>query len=92
VMTVDTRARPEGDRQLKLHWAKVGVQRLGQGPIRPDTFYSFNLCAVSHADFERIRELHVEYYERVRRVVAESKVADRVLVVNQQLIPLDERP
>ena len=91
VLTVDTRARPEGDRLLKLHWAKVAVERLEAGPIRADTFYSFNLCAVSDADFEHIRELHLEYYERVRRIVAKSSVADRVLVLNQQLIPLDAR-
>lgn len=90
VLTVDTRARPEGDRQLKLHWAKVGVERLQAGPIRSDTFFSFNLVAVSHADFERIRELHLDYYERVRRIVAESNVADRVVLLNQQLIPLDD--
>lgn len=91
VLTVDTSARPERDRLLKLHWARVGVSRLEPGPIRPDTLYSFNLCAVSHEDLARIRELHLEYYERVRRIVAESKVADRVLLLNQQLIPLDER-
>jgi hypothetical protein len=43
---------------------------------------------LSHADFERVRELHLEYYERVRRVVAESRVADRVVVLSQQLSPL----
>lgn len=92
VLTVDTRARPEGDRLLKLHWAKLGVKRLQGGPIRRDTFFSFNLFAVSHADFERIRELHLDYYERVRRIVAESNVADRVVLLNQQLVPLDEPP
>lgn len=89
VLTIDTRTRPEGDRRLKLHWARVGVERLAAGPIRPDTYFSFNLCAVSNADFARIRELHQEYYDRVRRIVADSTVADRVLLLNQQLIPLD---
>jgi hypothetical protein len=51
--------------------------------------HSYNLFSVSHADFARIRELHVEYYERVRRIVADSNVADRVVLLNQQLIPLD---
>lgn len=91
VLTVDTRARVEGDRLLKLHWAKVATQRLEAGPIRVDSYFSYNLCAVSHADYTRIRELHQEYYERVRRVVAESKTADRVLLINQQLVPLDVR-
>lgn len=89
VLTVDTRARPEDDRRLKLHWAHVGAERLAAGPIRPGTYFSFNVCAVSHADLERIRELHQEYYDRVRRIVAESTEADRVLLINQQLVPLD---
>jgi hypothetical protein len=89
VLTIDTRTRPEGDRRVKLHWAGVGVERLAAGPIRPDTYFSFNLCAVSNADFARILELHQEYYDRVRSIVADSTVADRVLLLNQQLIPLD---
>jgi transcriptional regulator with XRE-family HTH domain len=89
VLTVDTRAHPEDDRRLKLHWAQVGVERLQARPIRADAFYSFNLCAVSGVDYERIRELHLDYYERVRRIVAESSVAERVVLLNQQLIPLD---
>jgi hypothetical protein len=44
---------------------------------------------VSRSDFERVRELHLEYYARVRRIVAESQQADRVVLLNQQLIPLD---
>lgn len=92
VLTVDTRSRPEGDRLLKLHWARVGVERLEAGPIHRDAFYSYNLCALSHADFDRVRALHLEYYERVRRIVAESRVADRVVLLNQQLIPLDASP
>jgi hypothetical protein len=46
---------------------------------------------VSHADLERVRELHLEYYERVRRIVADSSVVDRVVILNQQLIPLDSK-
>jgi transcriptional regulator with XRE-family HTH domain len=88
VLTVDTRANPDGDRRLKEHWAEVGLDRLRRGAQPSDAFHSFNLFAVSHADFERLRELHLEYYERVRRIIAESKLAERVVLLNQQLVPL----
>lgn len=90
VLTVDTRADPKRDQRLKEHWARVALERLQKGTAEREAFYSYNLCAVSEADLARIRELHVEYYERVRQVVAESKLAERVLLLNQQLIPLDE--
>jgi len=91
VLTVDTRADPKRDQQLKEHWAEVGLDRLRRRRNeKTDALHSFNLFAVSHADFGRLRELHLEYYERVRRIVAESNRADRVVLLNQQLVPLDE--
>jgi transcriptional regulator with XRE-family HTH domain len=91
VLTVDTRADPKRNRQLKEHWAEVGLDRLRrQWSEKSDALHAFNLFAVSHTDFARLRELHLEYYERVRRIIAESSTADRVVLLNQQLIPLDE--
>jgi hypothetical protein len=91
VLTVDTRADPQRDQQLKEHWAEVGLDRLRRRASgKTDALHSFNLFAVSRADFARLRELHLEYYERVRRIVAESNTADRVVLLNQQLVPLDE--
>jgi len=37
-----------------------------------------------------IRQLHVDYFERVRAIVAESKDVDRVVLTNQQLVDLTE--
>jgi len=68
----------------------VGLNRLHRAKPDREAFYSYNLCAVSHEDFARIRELHLEYYERARRIVGDSQRAERVLLLNQQLIPLDE--
>ncbi|MBN1611457.1 MAG: DUF4423 domain-containing protein [Polyangiaceae bacterium] len=89
VLTVDTHADPEGDRRLKEHWTEVALARLRANPVSSDAFHSYNLLAVSHADFARIRELHVEYYERVRRIVAESGSAERVVLLIQELVPLE---
>jgi DNA-binding phage protein len=91
-LTVDTSADPERDRRLKAHWAAVGLERLQNAHGPTDAFHSYNLFSVSHADFARIRDLHLEYYERVRRIVGDSKVADRVVLLNQQLVPLDGQP
>jgi transcriptional regulator with XRE-family HTH domain len=89
VLTVDTHADPEGDRRLKEHWTEVALARLRAIPRSNEAFHSYNLLAVSQADFARIRELHVEYYERVRRIVAESSSAARVVLLIQELVPLE---
>lgn len=90
VLTVDTGSHPERDRQLKEHWAEVALGRLRQTKGPSEAFHSYNLFGVSRADFTRIRELHVEYFERVRRIIAESDLAERVVLVVQELVPLDE--
>jgi transcriptional regulator with XRE-family HTH domain len=92
VLTLDTRTDPERDRRLKEHWAEVGLDRLRRGPRSSDAYHSYNLFAVSHADFARVRELHVEYFQRVRRIIAESSLAERVVLLLQELVPLDEQP
>jgi len=89
VLTIDTRRQPEKNRRLKDHWAEVALGRLRTGALERGALFSYNLAAVSHADLEEIRRLHVDYYERVRQVVAKSKHADRVILVEQQLVPLD---
>jgi transcriptional regulator with XRE-family HTH domain len=88
VLTVDTRLDPEQNRQLKAHWAKVGLERLKAGGAPPDALFSFNLFAISEHSFQKIRELHLDYYDRVRSIVDESTSADRVALLNLQLVPL----
>ena len=86
---VDTRRRPEVGRHLKAHWCRVGEERIRAGA--PGQF-SYNVFAVSRADFERIRALHLEYYYALRAVVAESEPGECVAVANVQLFALDDRP
>jgi hypothetical protein len=88
-LTIDTRGDRERDLHLKAHWADVGLERSTAEPT--DALHSYNLFSVSHADYARIREYHVEYYDRVRRMVAESKRAERVVLLNRQRIPLDRQ-
>mgnify|MGYP001472183662 CR=1 FL=1 len=83
--TVDTAMTPDVGRQLKVHWTEIAAERLRQNV--PGQF-SYNVFAVSSADLERIRELHLAYFRQLRAVVAESRPADVVAVVNVQLFSL----
>ena len=85
--TVDTALTPDVGRKLKIHWTEVAADRLREGA--PGQF-SYNVFAVSSADLERIRELHLAYFRQLRAVVAESKPADVVAVVNVQLFALTD--
>ncbi|MCB9677500.1 MAG: DUF4423 domain-containing protein [Alphaproteobacteria bacterium] len=83
---VDTRLQPSVGRQLKSHWANVGVERIDGGA--PGQF-SYNVFTCSAEDFERIRELHLAYYRALRQIVAGSHPEEHVVVANIQLFKLD---
>jgi transcriptional regulator with XRE-family HTH domain len=88
VLTVDTRPSEADNRRLKQHWAEVALDRLRTRTAPENALFSFNLFAVGTRDFERIRRLHVEYYQRIREIVSASKDPDRVVLMNLQLVPL----
>lgn len=90
VLAVDTRRNPEAGRALKRHWASIGLQRLDALEPRGHDLFSYNLFTVSEHDFARLRELHIGYYQELRRIIEQSKPAERVAVVNLQLFRLDE--
>jgi len=88
-LAVDTRRRPDVGRRLKQHWTQVAEERiLGGAPGQ----FSYNVFTVSRADFERIRELHLQYYQELRNVVAASEPGECVAVANVQLFALDGEP
>jgi hypothetical protein len=92
VLTVDTRANPRAGLALKQHWADVGQARLPLLEPNKADLFSYNLFTVSEADWQRLRELHIAYYQELRSIVAESKPAERVVLANLQLLRLDEPP
>jgi transcriptional regulator with XRE-family HTH domain len=92
VLTVDTRPSEAQNRKLKQHWAEVALARYARGETSPDTLFSYNLFAISQDDYVRVRKLHLEYYERVREIVSESRDPERVVLLNLQLVPLDGAP
>jgi transcriptional regulator with XRE-family HTH domain len=85
-IAVDTRRRPDVGRRLKQHWTQVAGDRIRDGA--PGQF-SYNVFTVSRADFERIRELHLNYYQELRNVVANSEPGECVAIANVQLFALD---
>jgi hypothetical protein len=63
------------------------MERMAQGPGAEGVF-SYNLFAISNAGLASIRELHIEYFERVRAIISACKSSERVVLINQQLVPL----
>lgn len=92
VLTVDTREEPEKNRQLKSHWSAAALARLRSNSAPESALFSFNLFAVSSEGLQRIRELHLEYYDQVRSIIDQSSHADHVVLMNLQLVPLGAEP
>ncbi len=90
VLTVDTRANPQAGVMLKAHWANVGLSRLPVLEPNQEDLFSYNLFTVSEADWRRVRDLHIAYYQELRSIVVASEPAERVALVNVQLMRLDE--
>lgn len=88
VLTVDTREQPKKNRALKAHWASVALSRLEADAAPASALFSFNLFAISEDAYQRVRELHLDYYDRVRAIIEQSPTADRVVLLNLQLLPL----
>ncbi len=86
-MAVDTGGRSKDAERLKQHWASVALARLREGHLG-DGLFSFNLFVISNDDYERIRQLHLRYFNELRAIVQNSVKNERVVLVNQQLIPL----
>jgi transcriptional regulator with XRE-family HTH domain len=88
VLSVDTREDPAGNLALKRHWFAVTSERLMQAGIAANGLASYNLFAISEADLDRVRQAHLDYYERVRAIVAESEHPSRVVLTTIGLLPL----
>ncbi len=92
MLSVDTRSDFALNRELKQHWAAVAAERLGRHEPHHQSLFSYNVFPIARAEFARLRELHLDYYQRVRQIVAAATGADHVVVMNVQLCALDEAP
>jgi transcriptional regulator with XRE-family HTH domain len=88
-LAVDTRRQPDVGQRLKAHWTRVAADRIDRSAGGQ---FSYNVFTVSDADFERIRALHLAYFDALRAIVAESQPGERVAVANVQLFALDAGP
>jgi transcriptional regulator with XRE-family HTH domain len=88
VLAVDTREDPAGNLALKRHWFGVASTELERRGIGADALASYNLFAIAEADLERVRQAHLDYYERIRAIVAESERPTRVVLTTIGLLPL----
>jgi transcriptional regulator with XRE-family HTH domain len=88
VLAVDTREDPAGNLALKRHWFEVASEQLERRGVPGDGLASYNLFAISEQDYERVREAHLDYYNRVRAIVSESREASRVVLTTIGLLPL----
>lgn len=92
VLSIDTRSDFSLNRRLKEHWARVALERLGRLEPQHQSLFSYNVFPIARAELRELRELHLEYYQRVRQIVARASGADHVVVMNVQLCALDEAP
>ena len=88
VLAIDTREDPAGNLRLKRHWFAVASLEFERRGIAEGTLASYNLFAIAEADLERVRQAHLDYYDRVRAIVAESKRPTRVVLTTIGLLPL----
>jgi DNA-binding phage protein len=85
----DTSHNPEAGRILKIWWTEQALTRLKQDR---EGLYSYNLFAVSERDYQRLRQLHLDYFRELRSIVAQSGPAERVVLAHLQLLPLAGGP
>jgi len=90
VLTVDTRANPAAGLRLKNHWARIAGDRLSDLEPNKQDLFSYNLFTVSEQDWQRLRELHIAYFQELRAIVSASVPAERIVLANLQLLRLDE--
>ncbi len=86
VLTLDTRRDEAAGRRLKQWWAQVGLERLQAGS---SGHFSYNLFTVSERDYQRIQELHANYFQGMRQIISQSGSSERVVLANLQLFSLD---
>lgn len=79
-------ASAEDLRRLKMHWARVAVQRLEQP--RTQDLTSLNLITVSRADLVRVRQLQRDYFRALRGLVAASEPEEVAALVMMQVVSL----
>lgn len=86
VQRVDTRSDPVRARALKAAWFNVALDRCRAGA--PGS-YGFSLFAVSKAEMQSLRDLHLDYVRAMQAIIAQSSSGGCVGLYCAQLLDLD---
>lgn len=84
VLALDTRTDPRAAQALRGWWAQVGTDRVNGGAVG----FMYNLCGVSRADLQRLRQLQKAYFHEVRTIVAQSEPVECVALATGHLLDL----
>ena len=88
--SIDTRGDPARVNALLEHWSQVGRDRISR---RHDyDWYAYNVCSLSAADYERVRELLRNTFREIRALVAHTSAEERVALLNLQWLDLAPGP
>ena len=86
-LVVDTRTNPAGARELRRHFAQVGYARLDRA-YDADLF-SYNVFSVSRADYQKMRQLQLEFFQQMRAIAAASKPSEIAGLMTLHLLQWD---
>jgi transcriptional regulator with XRE-family HTH domain len=84
---VDTRGDRDRVSALLQHWSEVGRERIARR--RPEELYAYNVFSVSAADLEQVKERLTRTFREIRSLVSASEPAERVALINLQLVLLE---
>jgi hypothetical protein len=85
-MMVDTGQDPRRALELKAAWTQTALDRMRSGAAGS---FGYSLFAVSRADLQRLRDLHLEYVRAMQSLIAGSSPNECVGLYCAQLLPLE---
>ncbi len=86
--TIDTGQDPARARQLRRFWQGEALRRFDDGAKGA---FGYNLFTISTADYERLKELYLNYFESMRDLVSGSSPGEKLVLFCGQLVELDEQ-
>ena len=82
---LDTRRYPQIVLDIRRYFARVGADRIG----RSDEVFNYVLLSVSEPELEEIYALQRQLVGKLRSIAATPHRAERVVLINLQVAPLD---
>jgi transcriptional regulator with XRE-family HTH domain len=84
-VVVDTGQDPARARELRRFWLAEALQRFDHGARGA---FGYNLFTVSEKDYEALKQLYVQYFEGMRRIVANSTPGEKLVLFCGQLVEM----